>query len=66
MKTKPYLWGYDTGSRTLEVRCSCGKVTFDRLAYEQHMKAKHLELVRQMKHDGRWQQDKIDGWSQRR
>jgi hypothetical protein len=61
--SKPYFWGYDTGRRTLEVRCSCGKVAFDSLAYEHHMMAKHPDRVRKMKKDGRWQQDRLEGWS---
>lgn len=65
MNSKPYLWGYDTGRRTLSVEC-CGKELLDQTAYEQHMRAKHPERVRQMKRDGRWQQDRIDGWSRQR
>lgn len=64
MSAKPEFWGYDTGARTLEVRCSCGKLLLTQMAYEQHMKARHPERVRAMKKSGKWQQDKIDGWSQ--
>lgn len=61
--TKPFYWGYDTGRRTLSVECSCGKLLLGQAAYEDHMKAKHPDRVRKMKKDGRWQQDRLDGWT---
>lgn len=63
---KPNYWAYDTGRRTLWVDCSCGKRLLDQTAYEQHMVAKHPDRVRKMKKDGRWAQDRLDGWSKLR
>lgn len=62
---RKFYWGYDRGYRTSSVEC-CGKELLSRVAYEQHMKGKHPRRVRQMKKDGRWQQDRLEGWTSMR
>lgn len=62
----PCYWGYDTGSRMLEVRCFCGKLCLSHAAYEQHMKAKHPGRLRALKQCGCWQQYLLDGWARRK
>ncbi len=59
----PCYWGYDTGKRTCEVMCFCGKHCHDQESYENHMRDKHPRYVRQLKQCGCWQQYQLDGWT---
>jgi len=50
----------DRGHTIFDVTCFCGKFCLTWTAYTNHMRAKHLKMVRKLKKSGQWQQDKIE------
>ncbi len=48
------------GRRILEVKCRCGKICTTFQSWDDHLKAKHPQLRKEMRKDGTLEEDRLE------